>query len=214
MSRLRRLPSSILLAPVLLAWGCSRPASLQDLNTAPAGQPQIPFNGSEHQSNQAHQATSQAADDGGDFSTKENVPPFRDSLNLPAGTLLTVRLANAISADGLNHNPFDAILENPIVLDGVTVIPQGAKAVGFVESAHSSELRSNGSYVRLKLSTIYIAGRKLPVQTSTLFAKANIKARSQSEGLDTMIYVSKGRRLTFRLSGPVVLASQKDNLVP
>lgn len=214
MSRLRRLPSSILLAPVLLAWGCSRPASLQDLNTAPAGQPQIPFNGSEHQSNQVRQAASPMANDGGDFSSKENVPPFRDSLNLPAGTLLTVRLANAISADGLSHNPFDAILENPVVLDGVTVIPQGARAIGFVESAHSSEIKSNGSYVRLKLSSIYIAGHNLPVQTSSLFAKANLKARSQSDGPDNVIYVSKGRRFTFQLSGPVVLASQKDNLVP
>lgn len=210
MSRLRVLPSCSLLIPVLLASGCSRPASLDELGS-PTAQPQIPFNGSERQSRQSStQRNSETA--ATDTSQSANVLPFRDARGLPAGTLLTVRLTRAVSTEQ-SDRPFEAILENPVIVEGHTLIPGGAKASGLVESARASQLRRDRGYVRLRLSSIEIHGHHVPVETSSLFAKGSPVERADDPA-GVSIGLKNGHRLTFRLSGPLIFASQRENLVP
>jgi hypothetical protein len=211
MSRFRR-PGSLTLWLLLLplAWeaGCSRPVGLStpEDTTAP-DQHQVPF----HEGNSVANGTPAAV--GQDKGLKPGTDlPFRDPQNLPAGTLLTVRLKGSVSADNpRGRDTFEAIVDEPVTIEGNTLVPRGASVVGRIESvsgasARISETKRNG-YVRLTLESIDItgAGKHQLLQTSSLFARGRPAARN---GLAGVMTLEKGRRLTFRLTEPVYVALQ------
>ena len=79
--------------------------------------------------------------------------PFHDSQNLPAGTLLTVRLKYLIAAQNPAANgTFEALVDEAVVVEGNRLVPRGAVVEGRVESARASDVRRNGGYVRLALN--------------------------------------------------------------
>jgi hypothetical protein len=134
--------------------------------------------------------------------------PFHDSENLPAGTLLTVRLKNQISSDVLTPGSiFTAVVDDPVVIDGKTLVPRGAMVIGRIESARSSGEKQG--YVRLALNSLDFGGRDLTVNTSSLFARGKTGASLASgNNGPTVVHLEPGRRLTFRLTEPVYVASQ------
>ena len=144
--------------------------------------------------------------------------PFHDSQNLPAGTLLTVRLKNPISADNPGANAkFEAVVDEPVVIAGNPLIPRGVTVAGRVESAGTSNVRHNRGYVRLALDSMQFTGANLPIQTSSLFVRGNaVDSAMEKTGIPpagtpsaqspSAIRVEKGRRLTFRLTEPAYLA--------
>src|SRR5207248_10256820 len=100
--------------------------------------------------------------------------PFRDPQTLPAGTLLTVRLKNPVSAENPDADrTFQAVVDQPIVIEGNKLVPAGTLVSGRVESARASNLKRNSGYLRLTLDSIDLAGSKLPMQTSSLFVSGN-----------------------------------------
>jgi hypothetical protein len=210
MSHLHKLPAWIFLLSLAMAVSCSRPGGMQDSATAPGGQHQVPFNGTEQGGIGAssHDVSGKSQDQG-----PQSDLPFRDPRTLPAGTLVTVRLASPVSADGLaTSGTFNAVVDDPVVVDGITVIPRGANAAGLVESSRTSSVKRNRGYIRLTLESINVAGRSLLVQTSSLFAKGNATGNADDASPDSsnIVHLNKGRRLTFRLADPVILASQQE----
>jgi len=209
MTRLRR-PQGRIIWPLLLGTlllsslfvGCSNSSGTPSDNpAATADQHQVPFHDSAS-------ASSGAADSA---ASQESSPqtglPFEDSQNLPIGTLLTVRLKDPVSAeDSGRGSTFEAVVDKPVIVEGSTLVPRGASVAGRVESARASAVERNRGYVRLTLDEIAIAGRDLPIQTSSLFARAN--ADGQPAPLST-IRLEKGRQLTFRLTEPVYVAGQR-----
>jgi len=193
----------------LIEAGCSRPVGFHDDDsTAQSGPRQAPFQ--DGTGTVPAKPTLTPVEE--HSSIPENVLPFRDDQNLPAGTLLTVRLKNPISAENPGATgTFEAIVDEPLNVDGYTLIPRGARVVGRVESARAFKAKHGRGYVRLVLDSIDIAGRDLPVQTSSLFARGNIDspAAAPVDGIAGVIHIEKGRRLTFRLTEPVYLASQR-----
>ena len=191
--------------------GCSRPAGLQgDSAEAPADQHQVPFrDGAEAPPSSDPRATTIGRGKG--QNPTSNLP-FGDAQSLPAGTLVTVRLKDPIAIDKVSASgSFVAVVDEPVTVDGDTLIPQGVSVTGRVESARASEVKRSLAYVRLTLDSIDLAGQDLPVQTSSLFARGN-PSETQDDGSrasPTMIHLKRGRRLTFRLSEPVYLASQR-----
>jgi len=168
----RRIQLLLLLTlAVLWAGGCARPNELRNnSNASPAGQPQVPFHDSDDQAGRP--ADSLGAQDNGP-SSGGNLP-FHDPQNLPAGTLLTVRLNAPISSDKPAANAtFEAIVDQPVVIDGNKLIPRGAAVSGRVESARTSNLKRNRGYVRLVLESIHLSGASLPVQTASLFVRGS-----------------------------------------
>lgn len=132
-----------------------------------------------------------------------SVLPFHDSQNLPAGTLVTVRLKSPVSAtDAVTETSFQAIIDEPVVVQGNTLIPRGAVVAGRVESAHSSQLEPNRGYVRLALASVHVGAVDVPVQSASLFARQTPNDSSPFIGLE------KGRRLTFRVTEPVYIGNQ------
>jgi len=206
MSRLRR-PRGGAILPLLLSLclaGCSRPGSNQ--GTADAGQHQVPFReGGQSQTADLNPTASVASEKGSDTETGV---PFRDPLSLPTGTLLTVRLKDPISSDGSGtSNAFAAVVDEPVVIEGETLVPRGASVTGRVESAHPSTVNRNQGYLRLSLDVVDIAGRDLPIRTSSLFARGRMD-EPQARDATSVVGVEQGRRLTFRLTEPVYMASK------
>ena len=162
MKRMVMLGSTALISALLLA-GCSRDAFLSNPQASAPGasatsansdQQQLPFKKDEKA------ATSSA--------TSKLVP---SEVTIPAGTPVPVRLqANVSSATAVSGQQFDAVLEEPLVIDGKTVAPSGAPVVGRVVAARHSGRLHNSGYLRLTLASIEMNGKQVPVQTSSIFA--------------------------------------------
>ncbi len=138
--------------------------------------------------------------------------PFRGShpRGLPAGTLLTVQLLGSLSASK-DHagDAFAASVAAPIALDGVTLVDRGTGVTGRIESTQSEIDRARAmGYFQLTLDAITVAGRPVALQTSSLFARGTIEPSNVSSASNHIrlnsIRVQKGRRLTFRLTAPVI----------
>jgi len=189
-----------LVGAVLLATGCSRQLAIPADGGVPRGDstsPPIRADGLK--------TDDPRSDDGsmtGLGGTQAN-PPFKDRDNLPAGTLITVRLKGTISVGDLDAtNSFEATVAQPVVIDGNTLIPSGSVAAGHVESARISKVKPARGYVRLTLATIHVRGLDVPVQTASLYARQS----PPSEGSAPAIRIEKGRGLTFRFTRPVYIA--------
>ena len=217
MSRFRR-PCGLPIRPMLLAlllplvWtaGCARPAGLQ--SDAHAGPHSVPFHDGATASG-AGDATAPLAN----TLNPETGLPFQDSQNLPAGTLLTVRLNNPITAENPDAKlAFEAVVDEAVVIEGSKLVPRGVTVSGRVESTRASNLKRDRGSVRLTLDSIHLAGATLPLQTSSLFVRGNANDAhvpppnegAQTDDPPSVIRLEKGRRLTFRLSEPVYVAAR------
>lgn len=211
-------PRRSLICPVLvlLLWaaGCDREVGVpSDTRT---NQHPVPFQGAETPS--VHPASTAPVPD-----NSEAGLPFHNSQNLPAGTLLTVRLKNPIfalnpgssnpgaanpgasnpgasnpSADGT----FEAVLDEPVVIEGNKLVPRGTPVEGRVESARASNVGHNRGYIRLALDSMHVADANLPIQTASLFVRGSSGDSQNPPGNASAagIRLEKGRRLTFRLT--------------
>jgi len=213
----RNIPSSfawiVFGLAVSLSQGCARSGHLRRSDTdakSPASTQEIPFH--------------QNADHAPDYSARPAVPadpkpggdaPFRSglpALGLAAGTLVTVQLETPLAISQVHAgDAFTALVVGPIIVDGNTVVQRGTPVSGRVESAQPSAGRpgfgSDPGYVRLTLNAITVDGRELALQTSSLFARGtSANSLSSAKLLLNGFVISKGRRLTFRLTAPVPLA--------
>ena len=195
----RRIAAMALI--LLVGAGCSRPVAVPNDAEDGKGRPS-PFQAA------AKPASSETVDPSasGDASEAANQLPFRDRENLPAGTLISVRLNAPISvANRPENSSFEAVVVDPVVVDGATLIPKGTPVTGRVESARSSQLKPNRGYVRLALASVHAGGIDVPVQTASLFAR---QAPSPDHA-SSWIGLEKGRHLTFSLSEPAYVASPR-----
>lgn len=207
MARRRRFDLWPLLAvciALLATWGCSRPVSVPtDQSTARTPQP---FQDEDTGTKADSAGSGEPAKDSGP--PAQNNLPFHDSQNLPAGTLVTVRLKTPVYANGSNpHASFEATVVEPVVVEGNTLIPTGASVAGRVESARTSKVQPNRGYVSLALQSVQLGGLSFPVRTANLFARE----APLSDGA-SMIHLEKGRRLTFRLTEAAYTSNQRAQL--
>ncbi len=108
--------------------------------------------------------------------TDPNAVPFdkssdsaRTNLSIPAGTPISVRLQSSVStASARSGDHFEAVVDDPVVVNGQTMIPKGAAVTGRVVTSQSGGHLHKVSYLRLTLSSVSIDGSSVPVQTSSL----------------------------------------------
>jgi hypothetical protein len=102
------------------------------------------------------------------FSAEKKVQP----LQIPAGTPIAVRMQSSVSsASSQAGQRFDAVLDEPLVIDGRTVAPAGTPVTGRVLAAKRSGRLHNPGYLRLTLVSMTVGGKNVPLQTSSVFAK-------------------------------------------
>jgi hypothetical protein len=126
------------------------------------------------------------------------------SSSIPAGTAIVVRLQSPLSsAEARLGDQFQAVLDEPVVVQGQTVVPSGTAITGRVLAAKFSVPREPG-YLRLTVSSMVLNGKAVEVHTSSVFAKGSSRepARSGARPANDVQF-STGRRLTFRLIQPL-----------
>jgi hypothetical protein len=93
-----------------------------------------------------------------------------NTLTIPAGTAVSVRLQQAVSsASSRAGDKFEAVLDEPLVIDNKTVAEKGTPVTGRVVQARSSGRLTNSGYLRLTLASITLNGKAVPVQASSIF---------------------------------------------
>jgi len=106
------------------------------------------------------------------------IPP---GARIPAGTPVTVRLRAAIaSATAKSGDTFEAVLVEPIVVNGQTLSERGAPVTGRVMEARAAGRSASPGYLRLALSSLSVNGKTSPVQSSSHFVKGASRATRKS----------------------------------
>ena len=100
--------------------------------------------------------------------------PAPESVTIPEGTVIAVRLQNAVSSS-MNHvgDTFAAVLDAPLVIDGKTIAERGADVRGRITKAKPSGRIHDPGYIGLTLTSVEIHGKAVPVETSSVFAKGS-----------------------------------------
>ena len=147
----RRNLTAVLLCLALIA--CSRQPRTPGGSENPATDQSLPFDGASQKS--------------GISPTRKLVPG-----SLPSGTVINLRLRTPVSsASSGSGDIFDAVLDEPLVIDGKTVVSRGALVKGRIVGAKASGSLQDPGYLRLTLTKILVSGKLYPVQTSSIFVK-------------------------------------------
>jgi hypothetical protein len=158
----RKYPVTALLAVglILLVAGCARqqftsiPADSAGAAQATGTPSQLPFSSSTDAKSAVASNKTVAAQD------------------VPVGTPIAIRLQTAVSsATAFPGQQFDAILDQPLVVNGDTIADSGTHVVGRVVSARASGRLQSPGYLRLTLISMSLNGKVVPLQTSSIFVK-------------------------------------------
>src|SRR6266404_8904667 len=152
-----RLRIAVFAVIFLLAFGAacnSKHSQTQDQNSAPG-------------------TDNSAASSGGSMSPggqgmSQNTPPAPVTIIVPAGKVITVRLADEVGSKvSQPGQSFGGSLAKPVEVNGEVAIPAGARVEGVVVDAKPLGRFAGGALLQLKLNSITVEGRQLPIETAT-----------------------------------------------
>jgi hypothetical protein len=128
------------------------------------------FVGCSHKSNDAQSTSDQQ--NAPTVDANANPAQSQPAVSLPAGTPVTVRLQTPVSsASSETGEIFDAVLDEPLVVNGQTVAPRGAAIRGKVTLAHPSGRLHHPGELGLTLVSVSLGGQEVPLETSRIYAK-------------------------------------------
>jgi hypothetical protein len=157
-----RLASIALSVYLCVALACSsKPPANDSSNAAPANNQSAPAD-----NNGADQTAQNAAP----MAAPAPAPEAPKPLVVPAGTTLTVRLADSLSSKtSTDGQPFSGTLVNPVAASGgETAFPAGSTVSGTVVTSHSAGRFKGASLLEIKLDAITVGGRQIALSTSPL----------------------------------------------
>jgi hypothetical protein len=105
----------------------------------------------------------------GERRERETSPTADGSISLPAGTSLVIRMIDGVDSERNSvGQTFAASLEQPIVIDGQTVIPRGADVLVKLVDAKESGKFAGRTTLTLDLMSLKVNGRMVDVNTETV----------------------------------------------
>ena len=164
--RLTALTLGLYLSFVLL--GCNKPAAPADSSSSSTSSPSSSDNS--NGGNMANSSSSGASGSAMSNTAMSNMKPEpRRPLVVPAGTVLTVRLGQAVGSKiSSAGQTFTATLASPVVVDGKTAIPAGATASGTVVDAKPLGRFKGGAVLQLRLTSVTVNGSDRSMSTSSV----------------------------------------------
>lgn len=142
-----------LVISLLLTLACSKPSNEQASNSA-----------ANNAANTNEANAPAGAEKGG-----QKKPAARQAVIVPAGTMITVRLGEAVGSKiSSPGQSFSATVATPVTVEGATVIPEGAAASGTVVDAKPLGRFKGGAALELRLTSVTVSGSPREVQTSAL----------------------------------------------
>ena len=119
-----------------------------------------------------------------------------ERVTIPAGTVLTVRLGQAVGSKISNSgDSFAATLAQPVVVGGATVIPSGADAAGTVVQAAPLGRFKGGAVLSLALTSVTVNGTPHQVQT------AAVSRTEKGKGKRSAVMIGGGAGLGALIGG-------------
>ncbi len=148
-----------------LGAGCSKPtnATVAQTGTENAAAAPAPFSG-------AKSSGGNTSEPGFATRSKPAATLIPENVVIPAGTAVAVRLQQSITSQtATGGQRFEAVLDDPIVVNGQNIAQRGANATGHVVSARSSGRLHNSGYLRIALDAVSVNGKMVPVQSSSVY---------------------------------------------
>ena len=117
---------------------------------------------------------------GGDAGPLARLLQKQTPITLAAGTSIPVTLDQAISSgQQRSGDAFEASVSAPVVVNGKTVIPKGARAKGRVIEARGSGHLKTVAHLELALDSVEVDGKSYTVETGSLnFSGSNHDKRN------------------------------------
>jgi len=201
-SHSRRL--AIILLTLSLLCACGRPPA--DNSSSYADSQKLPFDGQPRSTG---------------ISPSQSLIP--SATKLPEGTPIPIRLQSALSSRSSRAgDTFSATLDEPVVIDGQTLVARGTPATGRVLEAKPSgrslesslESSLEPGYLRIVLVSLNVGGRTVMIETSSIFAKGGSREernpatgaasgasqKDSQKDKDKDVVFGIDRRLNFRLA--------------
>jgi hypothetical protein len=123
-------------------------------------------------------------------------PAPRPAVSVPAGTTLNVRLTQGIDVDASQAGQtFKAIVDDPVMIGGSTVIPRGASAVLQATKVEQSGTMKGSDKIVLKMNSVAFGGMVYEVAT------AYVETKGKGEGKKTGRKVGGGAGLGAIVGG-------------
>lgn len=114
-------------------------------------------------------------------------PSQAASITIPAGTTLTVRMAESIDSDkNYAGETFRATVDSAVTVNGRVVVPQGAEAIGRVTSVIQPGRFRGRPVIMMELTALNFDGRSVGVLTSAH------QEMGGSRGKETAMYAGGG----------------------
>jgi hypothetical protein len=141
----------------------------------------------------------------------EPAVPKQESITVPEGTTLSVRLVSGISSGtATDGSEFEGTLAAPLRVRGVEVAPSGASVAGSVSRAVSSGRLNRPAELALRLTSLRLAnGRTVAISTSTWSQKATSHKKRNAEmigggaGVGALIGAIAGRGKGAAIGGMI-----------
>jgi hypothetical protein len=112
--------------------------------------------------------------------TSSSIPrTTAQSVVVPSGTQITVRTIDAVDSDK-NHpgDKFQASLEQPLVVNDITVAPKGTSVYGKLQQVQEAGQLTGKSQLRLALTGIVINGQTYPLSSGEYEVSGKSRGRS------------------------------------
>ena len=104
--------------------------------------------------------------------------PTPKPIVIPSGTVLTVRLQDAVGSETSQQGDrFQATIAEPVMVGGKTVVPAGSVASGTVTEAHAAGRFKGGATLNLALDKLAIRGSSYPIQTMAMSQSSKGKGK-------------------------------------
>lgn len=151
-------------------------STLQFDNTAPSGesnrqpmQPPREPSGFDRFGGQQGQRADNRNDSRND--SRNDAPRYNDAprsgMTIPAGTPITVRMIDTVDSETSRlGDTFRASLEDPILINGETIVPRGADVTARLAEDRKSGKISGRTVLTLVLTSITVNGRPVDISTS------------------------------------------------
>jgi hypothetical protein len=130
----------------------------------------------------------------GEMSEKRLAVP--KTIIIPAGTVLTVRLSQALGSKiSQTGQSFSATLAQPIEMNGTVAVPAGAEATGTVAEAVPQGRFKGGAVLRLTLNSLTVKGAPRQIQTTA------VSEATKGKGKRTAVLAGGGAGLGAIIGG-------------
>ena len=138
-----------------------------------------------------------------EFSARKPPPPpapdpsrAPSPVTIPAGTILSVRLVEAIDVDAARTGiTFKSLLDDPVMAAGVVVVPRGSMVVLQAVKVEQAGKMKGADKITLKANSVAFGGRKYEIVTTA------VESKGGGEGKKTTRKVAGGAGLGAIVGG-------------